>query len=105
MIAASFLRGWVRLSGNGTLMRRIMLYATLKWPSAARYAGGFAAAGCEAYALSPDGAPVQSSRYVSGSHLYNPLTPLRSLRKAIARVAPDLIVPCDDRAVRHLLRL
>ncbi len=87
------------------MARKILLYATLKWPSAARYAGGFAAAGCNVYALSPDGAPVQSSRYVSGSHLYNPLTPLRSLRKAIARTAPDLIAPCDDRAVRHLLRL
>jgi len=90
---------------NLSMARKILLYATLKWPSAARYAGGFAAAGCDVYALSPDGAPVQSSRYVSGSHLYNPLTPLRSLRKAIARSAPDLIVPCDDRAVRHLLRL
>lgn len=87
------------------MARNILLYATLKWPSAARYAGGFAAAGCTVYALSPDGAPVQSSRYVSGSHIYSPLAPLRSLRKAIARAAPDLIVPCDDRAVRHLLRL
>lgn len=87
------------------MARKILLYATLKWPSAARYAGGFAAAGCDVYALSPDGAPVQSSRYVSGSHLYHPLRPLRSLRKAVARTAPDLIVPCDDRAVRHLLRL
>lgn len=87
------------------MARKILLYATLKWPSAARYAGGFAAAGCDVYALSPDGAPVQSSRYVSGNHLYRPLRPLRSLRKAISRTAPDLIVPCDDRAVRHLLRL
>jgi len=84
---------------------RILLYATLKWPSAARYAGGFAAAGCDVFALVPDGAPVQASRYVSGSHLYKPLAPLRSLRKAIAKSSPDLIVPCDDRAVRHLMRL
>jgi hypothetical protein len=87
------------------MARKILLYATLKWPSAARYAGGFAAAGCDVYALSPDGAPVQSSRYIAGSHLYNPLRPLHSLQKAISRTAPDLIVPCDDRAVRHLLRL
>ena len=37
--------------------------------------------------------------------LYSPLKPVRSLRKAISRVSPDLIVPCDDRAVGHLLRL
>jgi hypothetical protein len=93
------------VAGSLHMAPRILLYATLKWPSAARYAGGFAAAGCDVFALVPDGAPVQASRYVSGSHLYKPLAPLRSLRKAIAKSSPDLIVPCDDRAVRHLLRL
>jgi hypothetical protein len=84
---------------------RILLFATQKWPSAARYAGGFHAAGCNVYALCPDGAPVCVSRYVSGTSRYNPLAPLSALRGAIAAWAPDVIVACDDRAVTHLLRL
>ena len=87
------------------MARRILLYATLGWPSAARYAGGFHAAGCEVHAVSPDGAPVRLSRYVAGNHGYNPLKPLGSLRRAIAACSPELIIPCDDRAVSHLVRL
>ncbi len=84
---------------------RILLYATTNWPSAARYAGGFAAAGSEVHAACPRGALVRLSRYVARAHLYRPLMPLSSLKRAIADAAPDLIVPCDDRAVSHLLRL
>jgi hypothetical protein len=84
---------------------RILIYATVSWPSAARYAGGFVAAGCEVFALSPDGAPVHASRYVVENYIYRPLAPLRSLRKAIGKSSPNLIIACDDRAVAHLLRL
>ncbi len=84
---------------------RILLYATVSWPSAARYAGGFEAAGCDVFALSPNGAPVKASRYVVENYLYRPLAPLSSLRKAIRKSAADLIVACDDRAIAHLLRL
>ena len=33
---------------------------------------------------------------------YSALKPLRSLQRVIEHSAPDLIVPCDDRAVRHV---
>jgi hypothetical protein len=84
---------------------RILLYATMNWPSAARYAGGFAAAGVEVHVACPENALVRLSRYVTKVHSYRPLMPLRSLRRAIASSAPDLIVACDDRAVSHLVRL
>jgi hypothetical protein len=87
------------------MAHRVLLYATLNWPSAARYAAGFHTAGCEVHALSPHGAPVRLSRYVAGNYGYDPLAPLWSLDKAIADCRPDLIVPCDDRAVSHLIRL
>jgi hypothetical protein len=86
-------------------MRRIMLYATLGWPSAARYAGGFVAAGCKVFALAPQSAPVLTSRYITSAYRHDPLAPLASLRRAIAEAAPDLLVLCDDRAVTTLLRL
>ena len=84
---------------------RILLYATMNWASAARYAAGFVAAGGEVHAACPDNALVRLSRYVTKTHAYRPLTPLRSLHRAIAASAPDLIVACDDRAVSHLVRL
>ena len=84
---------------------RILLYATMNWPSAARYAAGFVAAGGEVHAACPDNALVRLSRYVTKTHAYRPLAPLRSLRRAITASAPDLIVACDDRAVSHLVRL
>jgi hypothetical protein len=87
------------------MTNRILLYATMNWPSAARYAAGFVAAGGEVHAACPDNALVRLSRYVTKTHAYRPLTPLRALRRAIAACTPDLIVACDDRAVSHLVRL
>lgn len=84
---------------------RILLYATMNWPSTARYAGGFFTAGCDVHAACPENALVCVSRYVTKTHAYRPLAPLGSLRSAIKASAPDLIVACDDRAVAHLIRL
>ena len=85
--------------------RRILIYSTVSWPSAARYAGGFVVSGCQVFALTPAGAPVQSSRYVAGTAIYSALAPLNSLRTALGRFMPDLIVSCDERALTHLLAL
>jgi hypothetical protein len=84
---------------------RVLLAATVGWPSVARLAGGFGMASCTVDALSPGGAPVVVSRYLSHHYVYNPLFPLSSLRDAIVASNPDLVVPGDDRAVAYLLRL
>jgi hypothetical protein len=84
---------------------RILLTTTMDWPNAARLAGAFAQAGARIEALFPRHHPMRFSRYLSGSHAYSPLAPLETLRRAIAASAPDLIVPCDDRAVLQLLQL
>lgn len=87
------------------MTKRILLYATTNWPSAARYAGGFQAAGLDVHAAAPAEALVRASRYVGRVHDYKPLRPLNSLRRAIEASAPDLIVACDDRAIAHLVKL
>src|SRR5580692_7236720 len=86
-------------------MARILLTASLKWPAAARLAGAFAALGAEVEAFAPRGHAIAASRHVARSHIYQPLRALSGLRRAIESGTPDLIVPCDDRAVRHLLAL
>src|SRR6185437_1474054 len=49
--------------------------------------------------------PLQKTRVIHRSFRYSVLRPLSSLLGAIATVKPDLIVPCDDRAVEHLHQL
>jgi hypothetical protein len=87
------------------MVPRILLSTTVQWPSGARLAGAFAAVGVQVDALYPAGHVKAKSRFVSGHHIYNPLFPLPSLARAIEAASPDLIVPCDDRAVRQLLAL
>lgn len=90
---------------NPAMTRKVLLVTTVDWMSTARYAGAFKAAQWTVEALSPAKAPVALSRYVDTHHRYRPLAALASLRKATLRAMPDLIVPCDDRAVGLALRL
>jgi hypothetical protein len=87
------------------MTRKVLLVTTVDWTSTARYAGGFAAASWSVEALCPRRAPARLSRYVGECHPYRPLLAIRSLRKALAKSQPDLVVPCDDRAVGLLLKL
>lgn len=87
------------------MTNNILLAATIGWPSAARYASGFMAAGCAVDSLSPKHAPVRASRYAQRHFDYSPLFPVASLRAAIAESKPDLIVACDDRVVMQILEL
>jgi hypothetical protein len=87
------------------MVTRILLSTTVHWPSTARLASAFAAVGAQVDALYPARHVNAKSRFISGRFLYNPLLPLPSLALAIEESSPDLIVPCDDRAVRHLLSL
>lgn len=83
---------------------KILLVTTVGWTSVPRYAAGFVAAGCEVHAFAPRRSPVAASRYVTRHHLYQPFTPISSLRKAIEKSHCDVLVACDDRAVAILLR-
>jgi len=87
------------------MAQKILLATTVKWPSAPRLAGAFAALGCRVDAVFAPGHMLQVSRYLGRGYAYRPLRPLSSLAAAIAAAKPDLIVPCDDRAVSHLVAL
>src|ERR1700712_5957954 len=82
---------------------RILLATAVSWRAAARLAGAFAGAGAQVEALFAAGHVLGKSRFVSGRHSYNPYFPQASLAQAVARAAPDLIVPCDDRALALVL--
>ena len=87
------------------MTQRILLATTVKWQSAAYLAGAFASLGCRVEAVFPRGHVLGVSRYVGRAHVYHPLRPHSSFAAAIAAAKPDLIVPCDDRAVSHLLSI
>jgi hypothetical protein len=84
---------------------RILLVTTVDWPSSARLAGAFAGVGAHVEAAFPAGHVIRDSRFLSGRHGYTAVAPLTSVTRAIAAAAPDLLVPCDDRAVDQLVRL
>lgn len=84
---------------------KVLLAATTAWPSAARLAQGFAKLGCVAEIVAPANAPARKSRFIDATYAYSPFAPLRAMSRAIAMSGAELIVPCDDRAVRLLLAL
>lgn len=83
----------------------VLLAATAAWPSAARLAAGFARLGWRVDIAAPSDAPVRKSRFADTVHRYRGFASLSCLSAAIAASGADLIVPCDDRAVRRLLAL
>ncbi|HUJ03040.1 MAG TPA: hypothetical protein VLW75_05340, partial [Rhizomicrobium sp.] len=84
---------------------KVLLAATMEWPATARIASGLNRFGCHVDVLCPPEAPVRHSRYVNLRHAYGALSPIMSLRDALSISRPDLVIPCDDRAVQHMLRL
>lgn len=83
----------------------VLLVTSVHHDKTARLAVALNRLGCQVAALCP---PRHWVRFVTGDCKrlpYAALQPLRSLHRAIREVRPGLIIPCDDRAVRHMHRL
>ena len=102
--ALCHVQNWLRLAHYDCVMT-VLLTTTMLWPSVARLAAAFAGVGVEVEALLPAGHAAAKSRFVARTHGYDPLFPLGALTRAVAHAAPDLVVPCDDRALTQLLAL
>ena len=84
----------------------ILLTATNRWPSSARLMIEFSRVGHVVSIVCPvHGHPSRKVRVAHSTFPYKPLVPLDSLADAIEAAKPDLIIPCDDLAVRHLHQL
>jgi len=83
----------------------VLLATTSRWYPTARLAMALANAGCAVEVVCPAGHPLVKTKAGSKSHLYHGLAPLSSFTAAIAEAHPDLIIPGDDLATRHLHRL
>jgi hypothetical protein len=80
----------------------ILLTTTLQLPSTARLALALAKAGCKVALAAAGDHPARHTSAVTQHFDYAPIRQSRALQHAIERSAPDLIMPCDDRALRHL---
>lgn len=80
----------------------VLVAATTRWVSTARLATALSKAGCNVSAVCPPGHPIKKISAVQQIHRYDGLTPLVAFAEAIAATKPDLVVPGDDLAARHL---
>src|SRR5690348_923596 len=83
---------------------KVLLVTTVRWPSAGRLAGAFAATGCAVDALLPSGHPAARSRYFEHVYGYRPLSGVSSFVDAAERSHSDVVLALDDRATALLVR-
>lgn len=80
----------------------ILIVTTSRWFPTARLAMALAGAGCVVDAVCPTGHPLGKMRSVRRVYAYRGLTPISSFARALEAARPDLIVPGDELATRHL---
>jgi hypothetical protein len=81
---------------------KILLITTSRWFATTRLAMAFAQLGCDVEAMCPSGHLLTKTRVVRKLHSYSGLLPMKSIRDATDAAQPDLVVPCDDLATKHL---
>jgi hypothetical protein len=84
---------------------RVMLTSTLRLPSTARLAMSLRRSGCTVLATTPLGHPLRLTNAASSILSYPVLSPTTGLEAIFRKTSPDLVIPCDERAVRHLYQL
>lgn len=82
-----------------------LVVTTLRWLSTARLGLALSEAGFAVSAICPSGHPLRRAAFLRRAWRNGLFSPLAILRDAIVSARPDLIVPCDDRAVAQLLGL
>jgi glutathione synthase/RimK-type ligase-like ATP-grasp enzyme len=65
----------------------------------------FRRVGCEVHLVCPPNHPALSAHALQQSYRYHGVSAQQSLRNAMLKAAPDVVIPCDDVAMRHMHRL
>ena len=84
------------------MQTRILVASTNWWPLAARVAAAFGASGAHVGVICPRGSPMLSVSSVREVFKYAALSPTEAVAAAMRAMKPDLVVPCDERALAHL---
>ena len=80
----------------------VLLLATGKWISTARFAAALSSLGCNVDLMSLKGHPALLTGALDRHFVYKPLRPIQSVSLAIAGSHPDALIPVDEQAVLHL---
>lgn len=86
-------------------MLTVLVATTNHWISNARFVIALANAGCTVDAICPSGHPLQVTSALRRAYPYEGLRPLASFATAVASTKPDIVLPGDDLATRHLHKL
>ncbi len=95
-------KGHWSFGGCSNVKPTILIATTARWFTTARLATALSNSGCSVDVVCPSGHSLRNTNAVRNVHTYHGLTPLTSFTDAIAATHPDLIIPADDIAVRHL---
>lgn len=93
------------LRGLEGLKPTVLVAATSNWFPTARLVMSLANAGCVVEAVCHPAHPLCSTHALSRLHAYSGLTASSSFLNAIVKARPDLVIPGDDLATRHLHQL
>ena len=80
----------------------ILLATTGQLPSTARLAMELHAADARVSLISPSNHPAKALDLFAHTTTYRALSPRHSLEGVLLRLRPDVVIPCDERAVRDL---
>lgn len=83
----------------------ILIVTTSRWFPTARLAAALGSAGCRVDAVCPPRHPLATLNGMRKPHVFRGLMAQTSIAEAIRATDPDLVVPGDDLATRHLHRL
>jgi hypothetical protein len=86
-------------------MPKVLVASALIWPNAVRLCRAFRDVGFEVGAVATPDHPVHRVKAPHRTFSYHQRSPVESLREAIAKHGPDMIIPCDDRVLGHLCEL
>ena len=91
-----------RAAGQATRDPHVLLATTGQLPSTARLAMELHEAGARVSLIAPDNHPARVLGLFHHQVTYRASAPRRCLEATLRRVAPDLVIPCDERTVRDL---
>ena len=80
----------------------VLLATTSHLPSTARLAMELHDAGAQVSLIAPRDHPSRALTFLSECRVYRALTPRRCLESHLAKLRPDMVIPCDERTVRDL---
>lgn len=84
---------------------RILIVSWLRWVAGPRLASALIELGAEVHTHCSSFHPMRAVDGVESRSAYSMTDPVRSIRAAIRRVRPDVVVSCDDETTNRLYRL